>query len=95
MTKRIRSRSLKLSVLGLSLISILFSLLLVCSPAVDAFGGAEAICSGGTKVYCSGVKCSATDNVGCQCTKEDGTKDVQNCPKGGKEFGMLEDVDSW
>ena len=93
MTKKIRVNSLKWSVLGLSLASILLSLLLVYSPVVDAFGGAEATCSDGSKVYCSGVKCSATDNVGCQCTKEDGTKDAHSCPKGGKEFGMFEGVD--
>jgi hypothetical protein len=87
---KINSNSLKWSVLGISLTSILFSLLLVCSPVVGAFGGADATCSDGSKVSCSGIKCTATDNVGCSCTKEDGTKDAKQCPKRQESFATVE-----
>ena len=82
MTKRAHANSLKWSVLGLSIASILFSLLLVYSPVVDAFGGASANCSDGTTVSCSGYRCSGTDNVGCSCTNENGTQgEKKSCPK--------------
>lgn len=69
MTKKIRSNSLKWLVLGVSLTSILFSLLLIYSPAVKAdFSGATAKCGDGSTVSCSGTKCTETDGKGCSCT---------------------------
>ena len=72
MTKKIARNILKWSVFSVSLTSILFSLLLLYSPAVDAFGGSTANCKGGDPVSCSGYKCTAKDDFGCQCTDASG-----------------------
>lgn len=45
------------------------------------FAAAGANCPDGSQVYCQGDICSATDNVGCSCTSNDGTKDEQKCDK--------------
>src|SRR5256885_922757 len=96
MTKKISRNILRWSVLGISLTSILFSLLLVYSPTAGAFGGSTANCPGGGKVSCSGYKCTATDNVGCSCVDENGKQgDKQSCTghEGDDGFAMLEELD--
>jgi hypothetical protein len=95
MTKKIRSNSLKWSVLGISLTSILFSLLLIFSPAVkaDDFSQASAKCSDGSIVTCNGTHCTETDGKGCACTGGPNGPDVQNCPKHEEDFAMFEEDD--
>jgi len=97
MTERTGRNISKWSLLGLSLTGILFSLFLVYSPPVGAFGGADAKCKDGSTVSCSGYRCSATDNVGCTCYDSAGkVEDKKPCPKGGEGEGgfvMLEESD--
>jgi hypothetical protein len=82
MTKKISSNITKWCVLGGSLASIIFSLLLIYSPAVSAFGGVDAMCDGNVRVSCSGLKCSAEDKKGCSCTDEHGkVVDSKSCPR--------------
>jgi len=92
MTKKIGRNLSRWSVLGISLASILLSLLLIYSPVVGAFGGSTANCAGGDSVSCSGYKCTATDNVGCSCTNADGSKGESHpCKKGGDDEFMIEE----
>jgi hypothetical protein len=72
--EKINSNTSKWSVLGISLASILFSLLLIYSPAVKADdGGASATCANGKKVTCTGYQCKGVDGVGCSCKNADGS----------------------
>ena len=83
MIKKTSQNVSKWAALGLGFASILFSLSLVYSPQVGAFGGSEAKCKDGSTVSCSGYRCTSTDNVGCTCYDSSGkVEDKQPCPKG-------------
>lgn len=90
MIKKISSNTSKWSVLGVSLASILFSLLLIYSPTVKAeVGGVDVTCSDGQKVFCSGYKCTGKDGVGCSCTNADGTKGQSQSCSGLKSVSLF------
>jgi hypothetical protein len=93
MTIKISHKLGKWSVLGLGITSVLYSLLLIYSPIVEALGGSSAGCKDGSSVSCSGYKCSSAENVGCTCYDSSGKEvDKKSCPRGsGEELFNLRD----